>query len=130
MTVYSEISSGVQIIVQVKANLDMSKISKLEFLFNYIVSIENKNIFPIQLLTRHWEIFDSLHPTRIVDGEGVIGVQPIMGPMQSVQYTSSCDLQSDMGYMQGYYTFKNLETDATFKVKIPRFNLVYDARLN
>jgi ApaG protein len=53
-----------------------------------------------------------------------------MGPMQSVQYTSSCDLQSDMGYMQGYYTFKNLETDATFKVKIPRFNLVYDARLN
>jgi ApaG protein len=130
MAVYSDISSGVQISVRVKANLDMSKISKLEFFFNYTVSIENKNIFPIQLLTRHWEIFDSLHPTRIVDGEGVIGVQPIIDPMQSVQYTSGCDLQSDMGYMEGYYTFKNMETGEEFIAKIPRFDLIYTGRLN
>lgn len=130
MTVYSEISSGVQIIVRVQTNLDLSKVTKSEFFFNYTVIIENKNVFPIQLLSRHWEIFDSMHPTRVVDGEGIIGVQPVIDPMQSVKYTSGCDLQSDMGFMEGYYTFKNMDNGDEFKAKIPRFDLVYEARFN
>lgn len=130
MTVYSEISSGVHIFVEVKTNLGLSNISKLEFFFNYTITIENKNVFPIQLLGRHWEIFDSLHPKRVVDGEGVVGEQPIIDPMQGVKYRSGCDLQSDLGYMEGSYNFKNLINGDEFKAKIPRFDLIYEARLN
>jgi ApaG protein len=109
---------------------NQSNPEKNYFLFSYTIYIENKGEHPVQLLNRHWEISDSLHPKRIVDGVGVVGEQPILEKGQSFKYTSACDLYSEIGKMKGYYEFKDLLSDKQFKVQIPEFELVSLVKLN
>jgi ApaG protein len=130
MTIHNKISSGIKISVQVSLNEDISIIEQSRFFFNYQITIENNNPFAVQLLRRHWEIFDSLHMPRIVDGEGVIGLTPLLEPSQSFSYTSGCDLHSEIGFMEGYYTFLNLVNGDTFEVEIPRFDMCFYGKLN
>jgi ApaG protein len=130
MTIHNKISSGIKISVQVSLNEDISIIEQSRFFFNYQITIENNNPFAVQLLRRHWGIFDSLHMPRIVDGEGVIGLTPLLEPSQSFSYTSGCDLHSEIGFMEGYYTFLNLVNGDTFEVEIPRFDMCFYGKLN
>ncbi len=44
----------------------------------------------MQLLERHWKIFDSLNNAEIVEGSGVIGKKPILKPGQIHTYASNC----------------------------------------
>ena len=90
---------------------------------SYTVSILNENDFEVKLLSRCWTIFDSLGPNRIVEGDGVIGVQPNISAGEEHIYSSGCDLTSQHGSMEGYYIFKRLDTGKLFKVRIPRFVL-------
>jgi ApaG protein len=101
-----------------------------EFLFAYRINIENKNEFPIQLLTRKWRIADPLKPIQWIEGEGVIGKQPIIQPDQVFQYESYCQLSTEIGSMRGSYTFKNLYSNELFEVNTPSFSMVYDGLLN
>jgi ApaG protein len=130
MSIISKISSGIKISVEVSLNEDITIIEQSRFFFNYHIHIENNNVFAVQLLRRHWEIFDSLHMPRTVDGEGVIGLTPLLEPGQKFSYTSGCDLYSELGYMEGYYTFLNLVNGETFEVEIPRFDMCYYGKLN
>jgi len=124
------ITSGIQISVQTQFRPDLSNVVKSEFLFNYRIDIENTNPFSVQLLTRDWYIFDSLYNARYVNGEGVVGEQPILKPGESYTYTSGCDLCSEIGMMKGFYTFKNLIDGELFEVTVPTFKLEYQAKLN
>lgn len=124
------ITSGIQISVQTQFRADLSNIVKSEFLFNYRIDIENTNAFSVQLMTRDWYIFDSLYNSRYINGEGVIGEQPILKPGESYTYTSGCDLYSEIGLMKGFYTFKNLIDGELFEVFVPTFKLEYQAKLN
>jgi ApaG protein len=124
------ITSGIQISVQTQFRPDLSSIVKSEFLFNYRIDIENTNPFSVQLMTRDWYIFDSLYTARYVNGEGVVGEQPILKPGESYTYTSGCDLCSEIGMMKGFYTFKNLVDCELFEVIVPTFKLEYQAKLN
>lgn len=92
--------------------------------------MENQNDFDVQLLTREWYIFDSLSEARYVSGEGVVGEQPILKPGERFNYTSGCELFSDMGMMKGFYTFKNLKSGELFQVIVPTFLLEYPNKLN
>lgn len=130
MTTHNKISSGIKISVQVTLNEDISIIEQSRFFFNYQVTIENCNTYSVQLLRRHWEIFDSLHAPRTVDGEGVVGLTPMLNPGDIFSYSSGCDLFSEIGYMEGYYTFLNLLNDETFEVDIPRFDMCFYGKLN
>ncbi|MEZ4889069.1 MAG: Co2+/Mg2+ efflux protein ApaG [Crocinitomicaceae bacterium] len=124
------ITEGVEIRVSVTFREDLSNIHMGSFFFNYDVFITNHNLFPIQLLHRNWHIFDSMHDTNYVSGEGVVGEQPILRPHKTYNYMSGCELFSEIGYMKGFYTFKNLNTEKLFKVEIPKFQLLYPPRLN
>ena len=124
------ITSGIQISVQTQFRPDLSNIVKSEFLFNYRIDIENTNPFSVQLMTRDWYIFDSLYNARYVNGEGVVGEQPILKPGESFTYTSGCDPSSEIGMMKGFYTFKNLIDGELFEVFVPTFKLEYQAKLN
>ncbi|MBL7930318.1 MAG: Co2+/Mg2+ efflux protein ApaG, partial [Bacteroidia bacterium] len=90
----------------------------------------NKSDFSVQLLRRHWDIFDSVGDRRTVDGEGVVGETPVLEPGQKFKYNSGCNLQSDMGYMKGHYTFMKLMDSKEFNVNIPVFDLIVPAKLN
>ena len=100
------------------------------YFFSYTVCIENKNDFSIQLMSRHWHIYDSNGEYRHVQGEGVIGEQPIIEPNQLFQYTSGCNLKSEIGKMGGTYTMSRLYDETKFDVLIPEFALILEAKLN
>lgn len=95
----------------------------IHYIFSYFVTIENQSNETVQLLSRHWEIFDSLKKVEIIEGEGVIGEKPIITPNSSFTYSSSCQLISPLGSMQGFYNMINLATNDHFKVFIPSFQL-------
>jgi ApaG protein len=126
----SQISEGVKISVETFYQPEYSNPLNSEFMFAYRITIENNNAFPVQLLSRHWHIFDSDATQREVEGEGVIGVQPEINPGKSYQYISGCNLRTDAGKMHGTYTFMNLHNKKTFLVSIPVFEMFAPFKLN
>lgn len=123
-------TEGVQITVKTNYRSDLSNILENQFFFNYTIEITNNNSFPVQLLNRNWFIFDSINEPRIVNGDGVVGEQPILKSGQSFSYTSGCDLQSEIGYMKGFYTFENKINGDYLQVFIPTFELYFPGKLN
>ena len=100
------------------------------YFFVYYITIVNHSAYTVQLLKRHWEIFDSVGDHRQVDGEGVVGECPVLEPGERYQYNSGCNLISDMGNMKGYYVMTRLSDGQMFNVSIPKFDLVVPAKLN
>jgi ApaG protein len=99
-------------------------------MFAYRISLENHNPFTIQLLRRQWYIFDSNGDRREVEGEGVIGQQPILKSGESFQYVSGCNLKSEMGKMWGFYTLLNTYNKEEFRADIPEFQMVAPMKLS
>lgn len=126
----SKISAGIEITVEVFYQSDYSNPLKGEFMFAYRITIENHNKFSVQLLRRHWFIFDSNAEHREVEGEGVVGVQPILAPGEQYTYVSGCNLKTEMGKMQGTYTLINQYSQEIFKVAIPAFDLIAPSKMN
>jgi len=126
----SKISEGVEVSIESFYQKDYSNPLQNEFMFAYRITIENHNSFPVKLLRRYWEVFDSNTEQRIVEGEGVVGVQPIIMPGKHYQYVSGCHLKSELGKMQGFYTMENVENKEQLQVKIPAFKLIAPTKLN
>lgn len=124
------ITEGIRISVVHSFRPDYSRLQDNVYFFEYKVSIENISSFSVQLLRRDWFIYDSLDSPKYVSGEGVVGQQPVLGPGEVYTYTSGCDLNSEIGYMTGHYTFMNLSTQTEFPVLIPRFELIFPAKMN
>ena len=119
----SLISEGVEVSVETFYQQDYSNPMQSEYMFAYRISIENHNSFPVKLHRRHWYIFDSTGSTREVEGEGVVGVQPVLSPGEKYQYVSGCNLRTEMGRMHGTYQMENLNSKKFFDVNIPAFEM-------
>lgn len=124
------ITNDIRVSVESSYSPDYSNPAASKYIFVYRIVIENLGNETVQLLKRHWSIFDAGGSHREVDGEGVIGQQPILTPGEKHQYTSWCPLASAMGYMSGYYLFNSNVRNQTFKVHIPKFNLIAPQVLN
>ncbi len=126
----SKISEGVEISVETFYQADYSNPANNEFMFAYRITIENHNRFTVKLLRRHWFIYDSNGQNREVEGEGVVGVQPVLQPGQQFQYVSGCNLRTEIGRMQGTYLMENQDSKAEFTVKIPPFDMIVPFKNN
>lgn len=126
----SKISEGIEISVETFFQSNLSHAVKGEYTFAYRITIENQNDFPVRLKRRHWYIFDSIGETREVEGEGVIGVQPIIPAGEKYQYVSGCNLRSEMGKMWGTYQMENSNNNKPFEVHIPAFEMVVPMKNN
>ncbi|MBS1743187.1 MAG: Co2+/Mg2+ efflux protein ApaG [Bacteroidetes bacterium] len=126
----SKISGGVKIIVETYYQAEYSNPVNSEFMFAYKITIENNNEFSVKLLRRHWHIYDSNGSLREVEGEGVVGIQPIIAPGASYQYISGCNLRSEIGKMQGTYLLENQNNRKTFNVAIPSFEMHAPFKMN
>src|SRR5665213_620525 len=126
----SKISEGVKISVETFYQPEYSNPVTNEFMFAYRITIENNNPFPVQLLRRHWYIFDGNAEHREVEGEGVIGVQPHINPSEKYQYVSGCNLRSEIGKMHGMYFMENVHNKQTFIINIPAFDMIVPAKMN
>ena len=124
------ITNGIRISVFPEYMEAASKPSHGKHLFSYQIEIENVGDQAVQLLSRHWYILDSFCHSREVQGEGVVGQQPILHPGQLHTYKSWCPLESDIGLMFGFYKMQILDTVETFEVRIPEFTLCSSAKLN
>ncbi len=126
----SLITEGVQVSVETFYQEDYSNPIQGEYMFAYRVEIENYNSFPVQLHRRHWFIFDSNATRREVEGEGVVGVQPVILPGETYRYVSGCNLKTEIGRMVGTYQMENLTTREFFTVQIPSFEMVVPFKNN
>jgi len=126
----SIISEGVQVSVVTFYQPDYRNPIQSEFMFAYRITLENHNSFPIKLHRRNWQIFDSNGTHREVEGEGVVGVQPILKPGESYQYVSGCNLRTEMGKMKGTYQMENLNNKRMFEVDIPAFEMIVPMKYN
>jgi len=126
----SKISAGVSVTVEVFYQQSYSNPINSEYMFAYRILIENHNKFAIKLLTRHWFIFDSNGEYREVEGEGVVGLQPLIAPNTQFEYSSGCNLKTEMGKMHGIYLMENQNNKYQFKVQIPPFEMIAPSKYN
>ena len=102
---------------------DHSIIAQNLYFWAYTVIIENLSLDSVQLLFRRWRIIDANGDITGVEGEGVIGEQPIIDPGKYYQYSSGTYLKTTSGVMLGQYEMLNMETKKQFFVQIPTFSL-------
>jgi ApaG protein len=126
----TEITEGVKVSVETIYQPEYSNPANEHFMFAYKVNIENLTEYSVQLLNRHWQIFDSNGSHREVDGEGVVGQQPVIEPGDNHEYVSGCNLKTDMGSMKGHYEMKRIVDEDRFHVNIPEFYLISPYKLN
>ena len=126
----SQITDGVSVSVETFYQSDHSNPINSEYLFAYRIVIENQSQFPIKLLRRKWIISESNGLKRIVEGDGVVGEQPIIEPNMNFQYVSAANLKSDIGKMHGHYEMQNLHNKTALIIQIPEFKLIAPFKLN
>ncbi len=92
------------------------------FVFSYTVTIRNLGRTAVQLLGRYWLITNGNGRETQVQGEGVVGVQPLIEPGNEYQYTSGAIIETPLGTMEGHYQMVDAEGN-DFRVAIPVFRL-------
>ncbi len=94
------------------------------FVFSYAVIIRNIGDIPFQIMKRSWIITDAFFNVEMVEGEGVVGQQPLIMPNESFSYESHCSLKTSFGMMKGHYTAQDDE-GKSFNIEIPEFVLAH-----
>ena len=123
-------TKGIKISAEVFYQTKYSNPALDKYIFAYRITILNQRDEVVQLKRRHWIIKDATGVIREVEGEGVVGKQPVLHPGASHQYTSWCQLQSEIGAMRGTYQMVIVADDESFQVDIPPFQLVAPFKLN
>lgn len=128
--VESQVTQNIEVIAMAAYLPQQSSPAHQNYIFAYKIKIINHGERTVQLLRRKWIITDGLGRIREVEGEGVIGQQPILHPGQSHEYVSGTDMPTAIGNMKGYYLMRYLHTNEIFKVSIPAFTLCIPEYLN
>ncbi|APS31530.1 Co2+/Mg2+ efflux protein ApaG [Pectobacterium brasiliense] len=92
------------------------------FVFAYTITVRNLGRHEVQLLGRYWLITNGNGRQTEVQGEGVVGEQPIIQPGGEFQYTSGAVIETPLGTMEGHYHMVDHQGKA-FQVSIPVFRL-------
>ena len=107
--------------------------TRRQYVYAYRIQIENKSLRPVQLLSRAWKVISGTGEKRLVEGEGVVGQQPVILPGHSHEYTSWVQFETPIGAMEGSYVMKRSDrwgSGELFEVKVPKFLLIAPEVLN
>ncbi len=116
-------TAGIRVTVRVFYLADQSKPEAGQFVWAYKIVIHNLSKLTVQLLERSWRITDAHGRVQIVEGEGVIGEQPVLEPGENFEYTSGVPLPTASGLMVGQYHMVRTASGERFDVEIPIFSL-------
>ena len=119
---YYRETDGIRITVRPVYLREQSEPAARHYVFAYYVRIENVSDVAAQLMSRRWLIHDSGGDDVEVEGEGVVGEQPVVEPGHVHEYQSFCILKSGEGFMEGHYNFVRSDS-SKFRAEIPRFIL-------
>ena len=123
---HSATTDGVTVRVSVSFLPEQSEPAKGRWFWAYHIRIENGSARTIQLISREWTISDGRGGRHEVQGEGVVGEQPVIEAGSAFDYVSGCPLGTPTGFMEGRYHL--IAADGRgFAVAIPRFPLVAPA---
>jgi len=92
------------------------------YIWAYHVCITNNGMETVRLRRRHWLITDANGVRHEVDGQGVVGEQPLLEPGDMFEYTSGTPLRTSSGIMSGSYSMETTSGEV-FDVEIPAFSL-------
>jgi ApaG protein len=126
---HSATTRGVTVRVAVSFLPEQSEPGKGRWFWAYHIRIENGCERAVQLVSREWTIVDGRGGRHEVQGEGVVGEQPVIEPGGAFDYVSTCPLNTPSGYMEGRYHMIG-EDGTGFAVAIPRFPLIAPAVTN
>jgi ApaG protein len=127
---FSKTTSNIKVSVIPEYDSKNSFPSENRYVFKYNITIENVGNFPIKVLKRKWLIFDVGFGYTEITGDGVIGLTPEIPANENFDYFSNVMLRSGVGNMSGKYLVKNMETQETFEIDIPKFNLLSEVLSN
>lgn len=99
------------------------------YAFAYRITITNTGTAAAQLLSRHWVIKDMEDRIQEVQGDGVVGEQPVLEPGQHFEYMSSASIATPIGSMQGNYRMQSAD-GKQFDAEIPSFVLAMPRTLH
>jgi ApaG protein len=119
---YAETTRNVTVRVSVSFLPEQSEPEKSRWFWAYHIRLENHGPMAVQLISRRWTIADGRGARHQVEGEGVVGEQPVIAPGASYDYVSGCPLTTPTGWMQGQYEMVG-EDGSSFPVAIPKFAL-------
>jgi ApaG protein len=119
-------TAGLTVRVAVNFLPEQSRIEAGKWFWVYHIRIENHSDRTVQLLTRHWRITDARGMVNVVEGDGVVGEQPVLRPGDSHDYVSGCPLTTPHGSMAGHYSFR-CEDGSQIQAAIPFFPLAAPA---
>lgn len=100
------VTEGVTVRVAVNFLPEQSRIEAGKWFWVYHIRIENDSGHELQLMSRHWRITDGKGDISLVDGDGVVGEQPVIASGASHDYVSGCPLTTPHGSMQGHYVMR------------------------
>lgn len=122
MSTSTAVTRGVRVHVQCEYAPERSNPGAGQWFFVYTIMITNEGPDTVQLRTRHWVITDADNKVEEIQGDGVVGKQPVLTPGQSFTYTSGCPLTTPFGMMAGTYQMVTAEGEL-FDVRIAPFAL-------
>ena len=120
---HSAETRGVTVRVSTSFLPEQSQPKQGRWFWAYHIRIENAGAHEVQLLARRWVITDGRGARHRVEGEGVVGEQPVIAPGGSFDYVSGCPLDTPTGAMEGSYRMVAADGRA-FDAAIPRFPLI------
>lgn len=89
--------------VQSKYVKEQSQPENNRYIFAYVITIKNLSNQRVQLMARRWLITDSNGKQLSIEGEGVVGQQPIIEAYDEYTYTSATAIETPVGSMEGIY---------------------------
>jgi ApaG protein len=123
---HSATTGDLTVRVSVSYLQEQSEPGKGRWFWAYHIRIENNGGQPVKLVSREWRISDGRGTQQLVQGEGVVGEQPVIEPGGSFDYVSGCPLATPTGAMEGFYQMVGAD-GRSFSVAIPKFPLIAPA---
>jgi ApaG protein len=119
---FYRMTGDIRVTVRPTYQPEHSDVADARYVFAYHIRIENVGDRAAQLLWRHWDIHDPAAGDSVVEGEGVVGEQPVLAPGDAHEYESYCVLRGPSGHMEGWYEFARTD-GSRFRADVPRFIL-------
>ena len=120
---YTATTNKIRVSVRTVFLEDQSEPEQGSWVWAYQVRIENRGQQTVQLLRRTWRITDARGRMQMIQGDGVVGEQPVLEPGEAFEYTSGTPLNTSSGFMDGAYHMIATVTGEAFDAAIPPFSL-------
>ena len=120
------VTEGIRVRVRSRYIPERSSPARNHYFFAYTVTIGNEGDTTAQLVSRRWIICGPDGEVGRVEGPGVVGDQPVLGPGASYEYTSFCPLETPFGSMEGAYQMVRAD-GSRFEARIAPFGLTVPA---